>query len=146
MQKGQGGSQQQQLFKDLKIALQILIPVDRLILKYQSDNVPVYEVMPGFHALPEEVQKLYAANLVTEDELNYLVMLTAKHFQFMFSVAHGLSDMLDPHNLGHSLSTLSYHNLEITLFESPEDKVTPSNASQHELLYMKYTKYFIATS
>ena len=54
--------------------------------------------------------------------------------------------MLDPCNPGHSLPTLSCQNLENTLFESPEDKVTPSNTSQHELLYMQYTKLFIATS
>ena len=54
--------------------------------------------------------------------------------------------MLDPWNLGHSLPTLLCHNLENTLFGSPEDKVTPSNTSQHELLYMQYTKFFIATS
>ena len=86
-----------------------------------------------------------SVNLVTEDELSYLVMLTAKHFQFMFGVAHGLRYMLDPCHLGHSLPTLSCHNLENTLFESPEGKVTPSDASEHELLYMQYTKYFIAT-
>ena len=71
---------------------------------------------------------------------------SAKHFQFMFGVAHGLSYVLDPPNLAHGLPTWSCHKLENTLFESPEDKVTPSNASQHELLYMQYTKYFIATS
>ena len=116
--------------KDLKIALQILVLIDRVTVKYQSVKVPESEVLPDFHALPEEFQKLYATNLVTEDELNYLVMLTVKHFQFMFGVAHGLSYMLDPINLGHSLPTLSYHNLENALFESPEDKVTPSNDSQ----------------
>ena len=74
-------------FKDLKTALQILVSIDILIVKYQSDRVPVSEVLPDFHALPEELQKLYAANLKTEDELNYLVMLTVKHFQFVFGVA-----------------------------------------------------------
>ena len=59
---------------------------------------------------------------------------------------HGLSYILDPRSLGHSLPTLSCHNLENTLFETHEGKVTPSNASQHELLYMQYTKYFIVTS
>jgi hAT family C-terminal dimerisation region len=106
----------------------------------------VSEVLPDIFALLEEFQKLYAANLVTEYELNYLVMLTTKCFQFMFGVAHGLSYMLYLCHLGHGLPTLSFHNLEITLFESPEDKVTPSKASQHELLYMQFTKFFIATS
>ena len=115
-------------------------------MKYQSDKVPVSEVLPGILALPEEFQYLCAANLVTEDELNYLVMLTVKHFQFMFGVAHGLSYMIDPCHLGHSLATLSYHNLENTLYESPEDKVIPSDASQHELLCIQYNKYFITTS
>ena len=115
-------------------------------MKYQSAKVPVSEVLPDILALPEEFQKLYAANLMTEDELNYLVILATKHFQFMFGVTHDLSYMLDPHNLGHSLPKLSCHNLENTLFKSPEGKVTPSNTSQHELLYMQYTKLFIATS
>jgi hAT family C-terminal dimerisation region len=64
----------------------------------------------------------------------------------MFVVAYSLSYMLDPCNLGHGLPALSHHNLENTLFESPEDKVMPSNASQREFLYMQYTKLFIATS
>jgi hAT family C-terminal dimerisation region len=54
--------------------------------------------------------------------------------------------MLDPCNLGHSLPTLSCHNLENTLFETHEGKMTPSNASQHELLYMQYTMFFTVTS
>ena len=94
------------------------------------------EVLKDFHALPKEFQKLYAANLVTGDELNYLVKLVAKCFQFMSGMAHGLNYMLDLHNLGHGLPALSHHNLENTLFESPGDNVTPSNDSQHELPYM----------
>ena len=120
----------------MKTALQILVPIGRLIVKYQSDKVPMSEVLPDFHALPKKFQKLYAANLVTEDELNYLVKLVAKCFQFMSGMAHGLSYMLDLHNLGHGLPALSHHNLENTLFESPGDNVTPSNDSQHELPYM----------
>ena len=54
--------------------------------------------------------------------------------------------MLDPCNLGHGLPILLCHSLENTLFESPEDKVMPSNASQHELLCMQYPKFFIVTS
>ena len=71
---------------------------------------------------------------------------SAKHFQFLFGVAHSLSYMLDPCNLGHGLPILLCHSLENTLFESPEDKVMPSNASQHELLCMQYPKFFIVTS
>ena len=104
------------------------------------------EVLKDSHALPKEFQKLYAANLVTGDELNYLVKLVAKCFQFMSGMAHGLSYMLDLHNLGHGLPALSHHNLENTLFESPRDNVTPSNDAQYELPYMYYTKFFIAAS
>ena len=69
-------------------------------MKYQSDKVPMSEVLKDFHALPKEFQKLYAANLVTGDELNYLVKLVAKCSQFMTGVAHGLSYM-PSHNTFH---------------------------------------------
>ena len=131
---------------DLKSALQTLMPIDRLIVEYQTDKVPVSKVLPDLHALPKEFQRLRAANLLTEDELNYLVTLAAKLFQFLFGVAHDLSYMLDLQHHGHGLPTLSCHNLENTLFESPEDNVTPSNDSQCELLYMQYTKIFIIVS
>ena len=44
------------------------------------------------------------------------------------------------------MPTLSCHNLENTLFETHEGKMTPSNASQHELLYMQYNTFLIVTS
>jgi len=59
---------------NLRKALAILAPIDILIVKYQSDKVPISEVMPDFHNLPEEY-KVMSINIITCQEFEYLVVL-----------------------------------------------------------------------
>jgi len=42
-----------------------LAPIDVLIVKYQSDKVPIFEVMPDFHNLPEEYKKVMSSSIIT---------------------------------------------------------------------------------
>jgi hypothetical protein len=49
---------------NLRKALAILALIDALIVKYQSDKVPISEVMPNFHNLPEEY-KVMSSNIIT---------------------------------------------------------------------------------
>jgi hypothetical protein len=45
-------------FRDLLIkSLEILKPIDALIVKYQSDAVPVSDVLPDFHQLPKQFEE-----------------------------------------------------------------------------------------
>jgi len=60
---------------NLRKALTILAPIDALIVKYQSDKVPIFEVMPDFHNLPEEYKKVMSNNIITCQEFEYLVVL-----------------------------------------------------------------------
>ena len=55
------------IFK-FKQALMILDPLDRLIVKYQSDKVPISEVMPDFHALPNEFKMQLDSHIITQSE------------------------------------------------------------------------------
>jgi hypothetical protein len=60
---------------NLRKALTILAPINALIIKYQSDKVPISEVMLDFHNLPEEYKKVMSNNIITRQEFEYLVVL-----------------------------------------------------------------------
>ncbi len=77
-------------------ALAILALINVLIVKYQYDQVPIFEVMSDFHNLFEEYKKVMSSNIITRKEFEYLVVLAQRRFQFMYGVAHGLLYLLDP--------------------------------------------------
>jgi hypothetical protein len=93
----------QHFIDNLKKKLAILHPIDGLIVKYQSDKIPISEVMLDFHALPNEFAKLHSTNVITKQEVEYLVMFAKKRFQFMYGEAHSLSYLLNPVLLGEGL-------------------------------------------
>jgi hypothetical protein len=73
--------------ENLKETLDILEPLDKLIVKYQSDKVPISEVTHDFHALLDAFMKSFAADIITRMQLGYLVLLSKRRFQFMYGAA-----------------------------------------------------------
>jgi hypothetical protein len=131
---------------NLRKALAILAPIDVLIVKYQSNKVPISEVMPNFHNLPEEYKKVMSINIITRQEFEYLVVLAQRRFQFMYDVAHGLSYLLDPRRIGDGLPADSRSSLEEVLINNHVDDVTPIDDGRKEKLYIQFTVYFISAT
>jgi hypothetical protein len=127
-------------------ALAILAPIDTLIVKYQSDKVPISEVMPDFHNLPEEYKKVMSSNIITCQEFEYPVVLAQQRFQFMYGVAHGLSYLFNPRHIGDGLPADSRSSLEEVLINNPIDDVTPIDDGRKEKLYIQFTAYFISAT
>jgi hypothetical protein len=127
-------------------ALTILASIDVLIVKYQSDKVPISEVMPNFHNLPEEYKKVMSSNIITHQEFEYLVVLAQRRFQFMYGFAHGLSYLLDPRHIRDGLPADSRSSLEEVLINSLIDDVTPIDDGHKEKLYIQFTTYFISAT
>jgi hypothetical protein len=50
---------------NLRKALAILAPIDALIIKYQSDKVPISEVMFDFHNVLKKFKKVMSSNIIT---------------------------------------------------------------------------------
>ena len=74
----------------LKGALMILVPLDRLIAKYQSDKVPISEVMPDFNALLTEFKMLLDSHITTRSGFEYLVSIAHSRLLCMYAMVHVL--------------------------------------------------------
>jgi hypothetical protein len=123
-----------------------LEPLDKLIVKYQSDKVPISDVKHDFHTLPDAFMKIFAANIINRQQLDYLVLLSRRRFQFMYGVAHGLSYMLDPRYIGQGLPADLRASLDEVLINQPADEVMTINDDRKEKLFMQYTALFISAT
>lgn len=65
-----------QFIKNLKRYLAILVQLDKLIVKYQSDKVVIPEVTPDFNDLPNDFKKLLHSREIPWSEYYSLVTLT----------------------------------------------------------------------
>jgi hypothetical protein len=126
-------------------ALGILKPIDALIVKYQSDKVPVSEGFPDFYLLPERFVALRAAQVIADVELQYLTMLAANRFKFMYGTAHGLSYLLDPRHRREGLPPESRRQLEDALIITPADDQTAVDEKRQRELFSEFTDFVIET-
>jgi hypothetical protein len=124
--------------------LEILRPIDKLTVKYQSDSCAISEILPDFHQLPRDFEKLSKEGNLTNNEFHRLAEAARQRFQFMYGKAHGLSYFLDPRFIGYGLSEENRKELEDILVKVPADYTKSVDDTRRENLYMQFTDFFIS--
>lgn len=127
---------------NLKKALKILQPIDEHIVKFQSDAVPVSEVVTAFNQLPVKFAEM--TDTLTSSEIKYLKALAAARFQLIYGNAHGIGYLLDPRFVGDGLPADDRRTLEDTLISIPENDTTVATEERKMILCEQFTKYVIA--
>lgn len=128
---------------NLNKSLVIVFLVDRLIVKYQFNRVPMSEVMHAFHHLPNELVKMSKELFITAEERKYLSTFVKNLFHFMFGLARDLSYLLEPALLDDRLPSENRRSLKDTLICTPSDNGRPVHGERKEALYRQYTEFRI---
>lgn len=127
----------------LNKSLAILLPIERLNVKLQSDKDPISDVMPDSHHWANEFIKLCEELFVAAEKRDYLVTLVRDRFQFMYGLAHGLSYLLDSVLLGDGFSSKNRRSVEDMHISRPSDNGHPIDDERLEAPYLQYTEFKI---
>ncbi|OAF63731.1 hypothetical protein A3Q56_08563 [Intoshia linei] len=79
---------------NLKKSLEILEMIDKQLIKFQNDKVPISDVFYTFKFANVENVKLLKK--INNEEKDYLLYLNDKKFEFMCGEAHRMGFLLDP--------------------------------------------------
>ena len=122
-----------------KKSLAIIKPIHTLIMQYQSDSVPISEVLSDFYGMPTQFMALYDKAVIMQTEMQYPSELSSICFRFMYGEGHGLPYLLDSRMLGDGLPPDNQSELEYILVNWPFDDVTPVTEERMEEVFNEST-------
>jgi hypothetical protein len=134
----------QDFLDTLKKSISILLPIDRLVVKYQSDSVPISEILVDFGDLIQDFTQLHDSEQISDTEKDYLRRLCKQRYEFMYGDSHGLSYLLDPRYIGERLSIEKRKDLENLLFAFPLSDSDPQQQESMIKIYQQYTQFVIS--
>ena len=123
--------------------LEILKPIDTLIVKYQSYSVPISKVLPDFYAFTFHFKVLYTNKVITLAEREYLCALSEDRNLFMYGEAHGFLYLLDHRFTGEGLPRVNCCQLEDLLLNSPSEENTPVDDERQMHMLSELNQFFI---
>ena len=72
-------------------------------------------MVPDFLNIQTEFKTFYNDNVITTEDRDYLIKVAERRMDFMYGMAHGVSNLLEPVLLGGGMSSANRCNLEDAL-------------------------------
>jgi hypothetical protein len=91
----------------LRKVIAILAPIDRLVVKYQKDAVPISEIIPDLAALTAQYKNLASEKTLSKAECTFVEEAITAREKFFVSTPHFLAHLLDPRFFGDLLPPMS---------------------------------------
>ncbi|HEY9300046.1 MAG TPA: DUF domain-containing protein, partial [Phormidium sp.] len=121
----------------LQHSIEMIKPIDELLVKFQSDLVPVSEVYENFINLTVPYNEMSTLNQKMKD---YVYNAVTNRYALMEGKSHRLAYLLDPRYLGEHMSAQELEQAEEELFTFPDYSGKSDKARQDELL-KQYTAF-----
>ena len=90
---------------NLEYVIQVLEPIDKRLIKFQSDDCPLSEVIPEFAAMKVDYTKQFESKQLSKANYDTIISTLKDRFDFLQHPAHRMACLLDPRYFGQPLST-----------------------------------------
>ena len=118
----------------LNFALALLEPIDKYLVIFKADGVPLSDV---YDCMNVKLPQYFKDMKLSRDELTYVLNCCNLRFELIYGVSHEIAFLLDPRFIGEGMTPTIKKKTENFIIEFPVDDINPPTDERKEKLYQQ---------